>query len=35
MKNGIIHTIRTQIKEFMPFFLESLYTHAEIKIEIR
>lgn len=35
MKNGIIHTTRTQINAFKPLFLESLYTHTEMNVEIR
>jgi len=35
MKKGIIHTVRTQVNAFIPFFFESLYTHIEISAEIR
>ena len=35
MKNGIIHTTRTQINEFKSLLLESLYTQTEMIIDMR
>jgi len=35
MKNGISHTVRTQINAFNPLFFESLYTQIENIAEIR
>jgi len=34
MKNGISHTVRTQINAFNPLFFESLYTQIENIAEI-